>query len=52
VRVLADLAAGDSAGRLVSELTDEWMYVFKRRVAETRIRQADPPERLRDRVGP
>lgn len=35
--VLADLAAEDSAGRLVSELTGEWMYVFKPRVAETRV---------------
>ncbi len=27
--VLAGLTAGDSAGRLVSERTGEWMYVFK-----------------------
>ncbi|SRR6266404_4634723 len=31
--VLADLKAEDSAGRLVSRLTGEWMFVFKPRVA-------------------
>lgn len=31
--VLANLTAEDSAGRLVSETTGEWRYVFKPRVA-------------------
>ena len=30
--VLAGLATADSAGRLASRITDEWMYVFKPRV--------------------
>lgn len=31
--VLVNLTTEDSAGRLVSESTGEWMYVFKPRVA-------------------
>lgn len=30
--VLVSLAAADSAGRLLSQATGEWMYVFKARV--------------------
>ena len=33
--VLAKLKSEDSAGRLSSETTGEWMYVFKPLVAET-----------------
>ncbi len=35
--VLANLGASDSAGRLVSEGTGEWMYVFKPLVAGTPV---------------
>ena len=34
VEILVGLAAADSAGRLLSARTGEWMYVFKPRVAE------------------
>ena len=33
VDILVGLSASDSAGRLVSEHTGEWMYVFEQRVA-------------------
>ncbi len=33
VEVLANLTAEDSAGRLISERTGEWMYVFRPRIA-------------------
>lgn len=32
--ILENLAAGECAGRLVSRETDEWLYVFKPRIAE------------------
>lgn len=35
--ILAGLAVADSAGRLVSEGTGEWMYVFKPLVAGTPV---------------
>lgn len=35
--VLADLKAEDSAGRLASRVTGEWMFVFKPRVAGTLV---------------
>ncbi|HEX9632025.1 MAG TPA: type II toxin-antitoxin system MqsR family toxin [Gemmatimonadales bacterium] len=37
VEVLRGLAAGDSAGRLASTATAEWMYVFKPRIAEATL---------------
>lgn len=33
--VLAQLTAADSAGRMASAATGEWMYLFKPQVAET-----------------
>jgi hypothetical protein len=35
--VLASLKTGDSAGRLVSSATGEWLYVFKPRVGGTPV---------------
>ena len=35
--LLRDLEAPDSAGRIRSAITGEWMYVFKPTVLETRI---------------
>ncbi len=32
--ILENLTAGECAGRLVSRETDEWLYVFKPRIAE------------------
>ncbi len=40
--VLATLAADDFAGRLQSEHTGEWMYVFKRAVADRRLPEGGP----------
>ena len=34
---LAKLAAEDSAGRLLSEVTGEWMYLFKPTLADVRL---------------
>ena len=33
--VLSELTAGDSAGRVASAATGEWMYLFKPQVSET-----------------
>ena len=35
--VLADLTTGDSIGRLASETTGEWMYVFKSQVGKQTV---------------
>jgi len=37
VEVIASLRAADSAGRIVSEGTGEWLYVFKPRVGGTAV---------------
>lgn len=37
IDVLLGLTAEDSAGRLISETTGEWMYIFNPRIAETAI---------------
>ncbi len=33
-QILENLTAGECAGRLVSRESDEWLYVFKPRIAE------------------
>jgi hypothetical protein len=35
--VLANLTSGDSAGRMLSETTGEWLYVFTPRLAGTLV---------------
>ena len=45
--VLKKLTAGDSAGRIRSAITGEWMYVFKPTLTGTRLYlQADSAARL------
>ena len=49
--VIGTLSAGDSAGRLVSETTGEWMYVFKPTGRRTGpLREDRPSGGLRRRV--
>ena len=42
--VLANLHPEDSAGRLESEATGEWMYVFKPQLARTVVYHRHPSE--------
>lgn len=46
--ILASLTAQESAGRLESAVTGEWMYLFNAAARRHRVlRQGHPPERLR-----